>query len=409
MRKKHLKPAPSRWTVPVAWFLSICNVAAAVFGIVMLRWGMSMVGEPGEQWGFLGILILSAIALAIMLLILLPGTIILILRARKRLGWVFCTFLLGALLVGMLTTLAADRCSWVHDDIREEQYRSERVVYTSGMYDAVLAGDVAKVESLLGEHPEAIYDHLYSGSLLSWAVKGDDQAMVTLLLKHGAKVDDGWDGSDRPIHIAAQRGNIAIAQILLQHGADVNIEGQEHDTPMVYAQKAGHSDMVRFLKSKGASTENAMDVASRAIDEGETKELRRLLDDGLDPNSAWASATLLHSAAGNNRLDAVTLLLDRGAKIDAMKYIGTPLHDAAYAGNAKIAAYLISRGANPNIVESRNYSPLYRAAQHGHLETVRTLLDHGADPNLGASALKEAKRQEHDGVVELLEKRGAKE
>ena len=334
------------------------------------------------------------------------------LPVQSRFGLSFRVFLLTVLTVGVLTSISCSNVT-VFDliklGIEREQHRRDHIVYSSGLYDAVRAGDVAKAESLLGEHPKAIHDSTLDKPLLSWAVKNDDPAMVKLLLKHGADVEDGWAGSDRPIHIAAQRGNIAIAQILLQHGADVNIEGWEHDTPMVYAQKAGQSAMVRFLKSKGGSKENAMGVAWRALYEGETKELRRLLDNGLDPNAAWASATLLHAAAEYNRLDAVTLLLDRGAKIDTMIGLGTPLHDAAYAGRTKIAAYLISRGANPNVVESRNYSPLYRAAQQGHLETVRTLLDHGADPNLGESPLKEAKRQERTEVVELLRKRGAKE
>jgi ankyrin repeat protein len=89
--------------------------------------------------------------------------------------------------------------------------------------------------------------------------------------------------------------------------------------------------------------------------------------------------------------------------------LGGPVHSAAYEGKTEVVAYLLSRGANPNALEPQNRSPLYWASQNGHLETVRALLAGGADPNAGESALKEAKRQGHNDVVELLRQHGAKE
>jgi hypothetical protein len=77
----------------------------------MLRWGIDILGSACGQWDFLAIVLYSAIAMPVMLLLLLPGTILLIGRAGKRLGRIFCAFLLTALLVGVLATIGAVVCS----------------------------------------------------------------------------------------------------------------------------------------------------------------------------------------------------------------------------------------------------------------------------------------------------------
>ncbi|MEQ2186577.1 Ankyrin Repeat [Goodea atripinnis] len=59
----------------------------------------------------------------------------------------------------------------------------------------------------------------------------------------------------------------------------------------------------------------------------------------------------------------------------------TPLRIAATAGHAACVAYLISQGAEVDLVDVKGQTALYVAVVNGHLDCVRILLEAGADPN----------------------------
>ena len=75
------------------------------------------------------------------------------------------------------------------------------------------------------------------------------------------------------------------------------------------------------------------------------------------------------------------MLLEAGADLAARNERGTtPLHDAAFRGNAETVTVLLEAGAD---LEARNESgttPLHMAALGGNAETVTALLEAGADP-----------------------------
>jgi outer membrane protein assembly factor BamB len=86
--------------------------------------------------------------------------------------------------------------------------------------------------------------------------------------------------------------------------------------------------------------------ASRA---GDTARITAALDQGADINArARYDATALFFAAGNGRLEAVTLLIARGADVNAQDsfYRGTAVDMAATNGHNEVAVYLLQHGAN---------------------------------------------------------------
>jgi uncharacterized protein len=118
---------------------------------------------------------------------------------------------------------------------------------------------------------------------------------------------------------------------------------------------------------------------------GDLDRLTQLLTN--DPSLATAMSadgfTALHFAAFFGRHEAVSLLLDRGADVDARAtgwMTGTALHSAASGGHTEAIRLLLEAGADPDARQSHGFVPLHAAAQNGRLDDVDLLLSHGADP-----------------------------
>jgi ankyrin repeat protein len=91
----------------------------------------------------------------------------------------------------------------------------------------------------------------------------------------------------------------------------------------------------------------------------------------------------LHFAAFFGQAEAVALLVARGAELDAHGtgwMTGTPLHSAASGRHLEAARRLLDAGADPNLRQSQGFTALHAAAEHGDAALVRLLLAHGADP-----------------------------
>jgi len=72
-------------------------------------------------------------------------------------------------------------------------------------------------------------------------------------------------------------------------------------------------------------------------------------------------------AAFNNRPDAVRVLLDRGAAIDAPNKTGfTALHHAAEAGSGEVVDLLLASGANRTLVNQNGERAAAVARRNGY-------------------------------------------
>ena len=119
--------------------------------------------------------------------------------------------------------------------------------------------------------------------------------------------------------------------------------------------------------------------------------------------------TALHFAAFYGAPQAARLLLDAGARVDAVTrnfLENMPLHAAAAGGHSGICRLLLERGADVNAAQHGGFRPLHAAAQHGDAEMTRLFLDHGADVSLanddGALPHDLARAQGHTLVAALL-------
>lgn len=119
-----------------------------------------------------------------------------------------------------------------------------------------------------------------------------------------------------------------------------------------------------------------------AIKDGEVDLVKKLLENGFNPNQAFDDGiTPLHMAVIHNQDEIANILLQNGANIKAKEATtdATPLHFAALYGRANIAKLLIEKGAAVNDEMKFNITPLLVAAQFKQPQLIELLLNHKAN------------------------------
>ena len=136
-----------------------------------------------------------------------------------------------------------------------------------------------------------------------------------------------------------------------------------------------------------------------------------------DDNIRFGSNGLLHiwHASEKGSLEAVRYFYAQDPtsinKKNEEYFNGTPSHLACKGGHLDIEEFLLSKGADVNLVDKFNVSPLMLAALNGHVSLVKLLLNNGANINHqdfnNATALHWAAGSCHIEIVNLLVENGA--
>lgn len=157
--------------------------------------------------------------------------------------------------------------------------------------------------------------------------------------------------------------------------------------------------------------EPALVLATR---EGSMRVLDALLaTPGIHVDTAAMNGnTALMMAAYKRNMPAVKALLDKGAAVNRPGW--TPLHYAAAAGDDEVTRLLLEHGAKVDAVSppaSGAYTPLMMAAREGHDRTALLLIGHGANAGLtnseGLTAVQIAQRAGKDHVAAAIAAPGA--
>ena len=90
----------------------------------------------------------------------------------------------------------------------------------------------------------------------------------------------------------------------------------------------------------------------------------------------------IYQAIAQDDFNFLQQTVQDGALINANDHFGhSPLHYAAYKGNARFVDYLLSNGGNPNVRSKHFSTPLHSAAWGRNLKAAEILLEDGADVN----------------------------
>ena len=260
----------------------------------------------------------------------------------------------------------------------------------------IVAVDPTVVSRSQSQHPGLLVD--FAGA--------DNAPSVRLLLDLGfdiasQRTNPPWLRGETALHVAAWRGRLATLKLLIERGAALEAKNAQGQTPLAMALRGFVEqsewtpnnylvDIARALLNVGASLESVEltlaaavclersdDVAclvreasakdrqmalAAAAFHGKARALAMLIDLGADANAyndpgSNPYATALHNAVHSGSLEAVKLLVERGADVDKRDtaYQATPLDWAEYYVReqkrddsskqyAEIAAYLREKG-----------------------------------------------------------------
>ncbi len=144
---------------------------------------------------------------------------------------------------------------------------------------------------------------------------------------------------------------------------------------------------------------------------GDVTALNAILDREPPAIGSYSSDgwTPLHLAAFFGQAEAVEVLLARGASVGARSrkpLENTALNAAAAGNHLGVCRILLDAGADPNARQAGGYVPLHAAAQNGNAALAGLLLEHGADRGMttddGRTALDLARQAGREGFDEML-------
>jgi ankyrin repeat protein len=209
------------------------------------------------------------------------------------------------------------------------------------LFQVIRAGDATRLGALIAADRSLVNVRNERGhSPVLIAQYHHRRELVQMLLAAEPELD---------IFDAASVGKTArVTELLDADPALVNAYSQDGFFPLGLAAFFAHPEAVALLLRRGAE----VTAAAR------------------NPMRIQA----LHAAVAGRSFEAVRLLVEAGAPVNAQQQGGfAPLHEAANRNDAELASYLLAHGADPRLQNDEGKSAIGLAAEKGSIELLKIL------------------------------------
>jgi ankyrin repeat protein len=209
----------------------------------------------------------------------------------------------------------------------------------------------------------------------------------------------------KPLTLAVIAGNVELVKFFLSHGEslyfsndDVLLTGVSANFELLPIILEHRPTLINYIAHEGGNL-TFLILAAQA---GNINAVTLLLDKGADVNLRAYELTPLIAGVKGGNLKVVKLLLSHGAKINLSSKVGdyTPLRTAIIMDNLPMIELLLSHGAKITT------QILSLAIEKSQISTVKFLLDHGASPNATdpgyRAPLMDAIDSNHQELIQLL-------
>ncbi|XP_047974109.1 potassium channel SKOR-like isoform X2 [Salvia hispanica] len=177
----------------------------------------------------------------------------------------------------------------------------------------------------------------------SAAFYGDLYQLKSVIRSGADPNKEDYDGRTA-LHLAASKGYEDITMFLIQEHVDINAEDNFGNTPLLEAIKNGHDKVASLLSKEGAilKIDNPGSYLCSVVAKGDSDFMRRLLSNGMDPNSKdYDHRTPLHVAASQGLYLMGKLLVEAGASVLTKDRWGnSPIDEGRICGNKNMIRLL---------------------------------------------------------------------
>ena len=319
---------------------------------------------------------------------------------------------------------------------------------------AAKMGQASICQRLLDKRVPLDAKDLDDQTALDWAIKGDDERTINILLKGGKNYTRQETANLQSLHFSARTGDIGMIKEFHKQGSSLEARDDKGQTVLFHAVKGKQHAVIEWLTGKGQANVQAVDkqgltalhVAAQVSD---VKSAEILLEHNANVNALSShNLTPLHCIPHSEGARVLILLHEKGADINAfdkdknrivhkaasrgdsasllfkvasdlgadLKVPGaqgnTPAHHAADSGSKIILGLLNQKEVDIQTVRNAaGYTPLMLAARAGKLEAMRFLLERGASYNVadseGRSLIELSIHWGNPEVMSLLQEHGA--